>query len=133
VIGEAVDARDHAAALLDYLFDEVGCRPGDRIAARDMQATYWHHLCPARRWLSLPWGGKNGVGRHLRELCGGRKDHGDLPCSKRKFADGRSDSPVVKTRLYRLPQRDKDEGSGSGAARMGSVTAFPGRRARRAA
>lgn len=107
VIGMRSDpssAREHAAALLHFLIETVGCAAGSEVTAETMQTTYWHHVCPAHGWQWLAWPGKNGVGKHLRELCGGKKVDRDVPKADRHLPDGRVERTYSKKRVYVLPR-----------------------------
>jgi hypothetical protein len=68
-------AAGHAKHLMECL-RASGFRTGDIIVSRKMQASY-EVMCDRLGWHPLPWSGANGIGKHLRLLCGGKKDHRD--------------------------------------------------------
>jgi hypothetical protein len=135
-------ARQHAVALLDYLF-AIGCRPGDEILAMSlpgvglysMQGVY-RHLCAERGWQEIHWDGATGVGCQLGKLC--RRRYRDVPSSYREWPDQRRyETMYTKNRVYVLPDPATVPGLADGmtaAPSSSTVTAFPrAKAARRAA
>jgi hypothetical protein len=68
-VPRSVQAREHASELLRAL-QANGC--GDRQPARWVRDDAYPAMCERMGWARLPWHGRNGVGRHLARLCGGR-------------------------------------------------------------
>jgi hypothetical protein len=64
------EAYEHAVALWGYL-----CRqyPGDTLAAGEVEAIAYSEMLAAYGWQARPWGGRQGVGKYLGELAGGRR------------------------------------------------------------
>lgn len=143
VRSHAPSAREHAMALLDYLLNTVGCPPGGEAMPATLEAVYRWDICEPRGWHPISWRGANGIGRHLRELCGGRKHNKDLPNADRELPDGRIEKSYSKRRIYVLPRWEDvlgltggppAGGSGASAPSPSTVTPFPaGARKRRAA
>jgi hypothetical protein len=66
---EAFTARGHARRLLAALQDSgyVGL-----IASADVRDRAYSDLCARLGWQRRPWHSRDGVGKHLAQLCGGR-------------------------------------------------------------
>jgi hypothetical protein len=107
-------APGHARHVMECLHAS-GFRTGDIIVARKMQAIY-ESMCDQLRWKPLPWSGPNGIGKHLRLLCGGQKTHRDVFVGQRTRR---------RERVYILPAWPAQAASG--------LTALAPSRARRVA